>query len=311
MQNDFNAPIEYDTHRKGYYYTDTSYRLPAMLAGKDTAQLMELVMLSSASLQGTSLYNAAAGEIEKITAPVANPVTYNSSEVSIHRPCQGSTQPPNIDWIKRRVVFLKNNAAEFSAADWDAVYHALEANREICFLYKGRRDKGYNMRHARPYQLLFDTYLARGWTLWAYDTDKRDGRMFLLSRMKDVEIGDAHFTLPRDYEYQKIGDGVFGAYYNAHGLIRPSGLLTNHEAARFSVLFKGDAVHDLEGKTWGREQRIEYTEAGAVLSFMGTQYSEVLRWVLSFGAEAVPLSPQWLAEEWRRQVREMGKAAKE
>jgi predicted DNA-binding transcriptional regulator YafY len=275
MKDMLNAPIEYDALHRGYYYSESNYRIPA---GFTTAEdLLALGMAKSilSLYQNTPLYNAAKDLLNTITAPLAR-----------------DGKP---DWFENRIVVPQVASAFIPSGIWNIIIAGLRENLVINFEYRGIRDEDYKKRRVRPYQLLFDTGV---WYLYGYAEERQEIRIFSLSRMRDSALTKDHFSLPGNYDYRiTSGDSHFGVF-------------AGQEKIRFRVEFYDDSAVWVMERQWAEDQKIEETEDTVVIEFTSTQYDKVLEWVLSRGCTARPLEPEKLINDWRRHVKEMGKMAR-
>jgi predicted DNA-binding transcriptional regulator YafY len=130
--------------------------------------------------------------------------------------------------------------------------------------------------------------------MFAWAEDRREVRLFSLSRMRGVRKTGESFKLPADFDFcSKTGGTFFGMY---HGDI----------VRCYKIRFSGMAIPAIKERKWADDQTITESEKGLVLKFSSTQYSNILAWVLSFGQFAVPEEPKELVAEWRENVRKMG-----
>lgn len=80
--------------------------------------------------------------------------------------------------------------ADLASAVLSDLRKAAIERREIKFLYRGRSDDEYNLRHVEP----VGVYIQEGrWYLRAFDLDKQDVRTFRPSRMSELEVADKYF----------------------------------------------------------------------------------------------------------------------
>jgi len=142
-----------------------------------------------------------------------------------------------------------------------------------------------------PFQLVFD---AGSLFLYGAGIKTPDNpRLFKLSKMHNVEILYSNtFTLPQNFRFREAFEtGRFGAFQY-------------DEEYEFAIEFYGEARSTIRENIWADNQTIEIDKKeGAVkLVFTTSQWIPVLRWVLSFGANARPLEPDWFVEEWKTNI---------
>jgi predicted DNA-binding transcriptional regulator YafY len=271
MRVRMGAPIEYDAQHRGFYYTDTTYRLPGGFATESDLMALGMVKTILTLCKNTPLFESASHLLEGLVAPLKT--------------------GKNTSWIDKRIVVPPAPEAIISVEIWHTVIDGLRENKILEFDYWGAKDETYRKRRIHTYQLVFDN---GRWCLFAWAEDRREVRLFSLSRMRGSRKTGEGFKLPADYDFcSKTGGTFFGMYH---------GDTVRHYRIRFS----GMALPTTKERKWADDQAITEDDAGLTLGFSSTQYSNILAWVLSFGQYAVPVEPKELVAEWRENVRKMG-----
>jgi predicted DNA-binding transcriptional regulator YafY len=274
LRDRMGAPIEYDTQRRGYYYADKGYRLPAALSRPEDMLALGMAKSLITLYQGTPFYTAAKELLESITTPYS---------------AKGGSGKP---WYEDRIIVPPAASAPVPARAWDIITAGLRENRIITFEYLGLNDESYLPRRVRPYQLLFDNGL---WHLYGYAEERKAVRLFSLPRIKKLFLTEDFFKVPADFDYRKnSGESRFGIF-------------AGKKKQYYRIALYEDAVPWAADRQWAADQRIETENGRCILSFSSTQLNKVLEWVLSQGCAAKPLEPKELVETWRDNVREMGK----
>ena len=173
---------------------------------------------------------------------------------------------------------------------------ALQNNLIIEFDYKGRWNTEITHRRVRPYQILMDEGQC---LLFGYSEERKAERLFVLNRMCNLAVPDEHFELPENFEFSsRCGGGKFGAFMG-------------DEVYDFVIDFYGDACSYVKECVWADNQElVDYTdEEKTRMTFSSTQWLKVLEWVLSQGANAIPVSPDWFVDEWKSAVGGMAENA--
>jgi predicted DNA-binding transcriptional regulator YafY len=264
MRDMMNAPIEYDFKRKGYYYTEKTFRLPAAFGSVEDIAAMGMAKTLLSLYRNTPIYNAAKELMESVTAPLG--------------------EAENSRWYEERIVVPPIPSVQFPPEIWQCVCEGLRKNRALGFEYRSTWDSGYSPRRVHPYQLLFDN---GAWYLYAYSKKGRGMRMYSLSRIKDIKLEDETFNYPASADFSARLDGsYFGAY-------------SSEKKFRFRIAFFNDGAMRVKERLWTADQHIEETNNGVILKFTSSQYGKVLELVLSNGKDAVPLAPAELVQDWR------------
>jgi predicted DNA-binding transcriptional regulator YafY len=274
MRDRLRAPIEYDARRRGYYYTEKTFRLSAGFA--TVGDMLALGMAKSllALYHGTPLYASALRLLEDIA------VTADTGGLA------GNAAP----WFESRIVVPPVACAPVPPEIWAAVTAALKENLIIGFDYRGIYDAAWRRRRVHPYQLLFDT---GAWYLAAFCEERKAVRLFSLARMKNLAATATRFRLPPDYDYAARNDGsYFGVFIG--------------RKERYRIAFDAIGAAWVRERVWAADQTFEELPGGSVImEFTSTQYNKVLDWVLGRGACAEPLEPELLVREWRQHIEKM------
>jgi predicted DNA-binding transcriptional regulator YafY len=275
MRNMMNAPIEYDFTRKGFYYTEKTFRLPAAFANAEDMLALGMAKTLLSLYQDTPIYAVTRQLMESITAPLED------------------AQNPH--WYEDRILVPPVPSVLFSPEIWQTITEGLRQNRLLKFEYRSTWSSGFHTRRVRPYQLLFDN---GAWYLYGYAEERRGMRMFSLSRIRNIVLEDETFIFPASADYRARTDGsCFGAY-------------SSEKKRRFRIAFFNDGAMRIKERRWAADQRIKETPDGVVLSFTSAQYGKVLELVLANGRDALPLEPTELVRDWQNNIRDMQKRVK-
>ena len=274
MRDEMLAPIEYDSFKRGYYYSQERFRLPTVFASAENLLALGMAKGILSLYRDTPLYEASSQLLESIIAPIAS---------------DGSR-----DWLENRIVVPPVASAKVDGAIWEIIIKGLKENCAVNFYYRGTWDDEDKWRKVHPYQLLFDSGV---WYLYGFSEERKATRIFSLPRIKNARLSKDSFTLPKNFHYADFaGDSYFGVFI---------GLVKRH----FVVNCYEDAVIYASDRQWAADQKITEIEDGIKLEFTSTQYDKVLKWVLSCGCTVVPRKPQKLVEDWKRHIKRMRKLA--
>jgi len=275
MRDMMNAPIEYDYTRKGYYYTEKNFRLPAAFANAEDMLALGMIKTLLSLYKDTPIYDVTRQLMESITAPLAD------------------AQNPN--WYEDRILVPPVPSVLFPPEIWQTITEGLRQNRLLTFEYRSTWTSGYQTRRVRPYHLLFDN---GAWYLYGYAEERKGMRMFSLSRIRKINLENETFTFPKTADYRSRTDGsYFGAY-------------SSEKSRRFRIAFFNDGAMRIKERRWAADQKIKETPDGVILSFSSAQYGKVLELVLANGRDALPLEPVELVKDWQDNIRDMLKRVK-
>lgn len=266
----FDAPIEYDWQKGGFYYLDNNFDLKLNNISPQDAFYLSAAKTLLSSFEGTPVYNSISNVINFVT----------------DTQCVGKSN------LLKRIAVPPAPKVVLDEKVWKDILGSLNENLIIEFDYKGRWHTEITHRRVHPYQILMDEGQC---FLFAYSEERKAERIFLLNRMKNLVITDEHFELPKDFEFSlRCGGGKFGAFMS-------------DKTADFVVDFYEDACEYVKECVWADNQKlVDFDdEEKTRVSFSSTQWLKVLEWVLAQGANAVPVSPKWFVDEWKEEVRGM------
>lgn len=273
LRTTFKAPLEYDRQKGGYYYFEKcDLKLNSITAGDAFYLSAAKILLSS--FEDSPMY--------KSISEVINFVT--------------DTQGIGKSALLKRIAVAPAPKFITKEETWSKVLEALQNNLIIEFDYKGRWNTEITHRRVRPYQILMD---EGQYLLFGYSEERKAERLFVLNRMCKLAVTDGHFELPENFEFSsRCGGDKFGAFMG-------------DEVYDFVIDFYGDACSYVKECVWADNQElVDYAdEEKTRMTFSSTQWLKVLEWVLSQGANAVPVSPDWFVDEWKSAVGGMAENA--
>ena len=111
-----------------------------------------------------------------------------------------------------------------------------------------------------------------------------DTRMLAVERIRGLEVTDASFVYPEDFDPEELLESAFGLYYD--------------DPVSVKVKFSAGQARYIEERRWAKDQKIAKRDDGSIVLKMTTSgWYDVKRWILSFGPEAELLEPVELREE--------------
>jgi predicted DNA-binding transcriptional regulator YafY len=266
MKDLLDAPIEYDASRRGYYYTEKTWRLPMGFSGSRDMAALAVVKSFLLQYRNNPVYDAVLHLLDTISA---------SWDQDNGHGAGGEF------WAEKRIVSPPVASVAVDEALWKALCDSLRTNSVVTFDYRGGWDTEAHPRRARPFQLLFD---AGAWYLYAHDEARQARRVFSLARMRNLLVLKERFTLPADFAYRSNG-----SYF---------GVFESGDREEFSINFFGWAAVEVKERVWAEGQVVTPIEGGVNIRFTSSQYDKVFRWTLAKGKFARPLAPERLVADW-------------
>ncbi|MCR5386028.1 MAG: WYL domain-containing protein [Treponema sp.] len=268
--------LQYDRNEKGFYYSQPSFRIPAMLTSEKQIIAAQLMSNLLKLIKNTPIYSQA---IEVFT--------------SLSEDLDGNSKI-KAKKLSNRILFLGMEPVKIDNEIWEKLEDAMSKNNYIKFNYEGYGDQKFVVQ---PWQLIYSQGM---WSLYAYNQnpDIKDIRFYNLPGIKNLELLKETFTLPEDYEYTKRAKGNFRRYIGKE-LLRCKIKITSEKTLNYIKTYK-----------WTDDQKFKKQDDGStIMTFTSNQDYPILGWVLSHGMYVQPLEPKWLVDEWRENVKSMAKLA--
>lgn len=278
LRNKFGAEgiLQYDRYKKGFYYTRPSFRIPAMLSSEKQIIAASLMTKLLELIKNTPVYKKAIEVFNSLSNNIDENTKLNAKKLS------------------NRILFLGMDPVKIDDEIWSNLEEALCKNCYIKFDYLK-----YNRKFVvQPWQLIYSEGM---WCLYAYNPNPeiKEIRFYNLTGIKNLELLKENFELPKDFEYTKRAKGNFRRYIGKELLFYKI-KITSEKTLNYIRTYK-----------WTDDQKFEEQKDGStIMTFSSNQDYPILEWVLSHGMHVQPLEPEWLVEEWGKNVKAMANIAK-
>lgn len=269
FRDQLNAPICYDSRKRGYFYEDSSYRFsPVTVQEKDVFALF-LADKVLAQYENTPLH----AELSEIFNKFADLLPYHIRVRSA------------VDADQFSVII--EPSAQIDPDTWITVFDSLRRRVSLKFQYRVPGQINHVSRRIDPYHV----FSYRGeWYVISYCHYNKDRRTYAFSRMSSLELTDETFDLPSDFDAESHFRDRFG-------------ITSGADTQEVRIHFAASQAPYVREREWKPGQHIEEGADGSiVLSFRTALTFELKRWVLSWGAAATVLAPESLRGEIHREV---------
>jgi proteasome accessory factor B len=264
LKYDLDAPIEYDAAKHGYFYTESSYKMPAINISESDLFSVCIAERALQQFEHTPLY-------EKLTK------IFDRIEQSL--PSKLKADPA---WIENRIFFSPEAGTIVNPDVWETIAKALHENRQIKISHSSPGKKNPVERVVDPYHLV---NFKGEWYLSSMCHLRASIRTFAVSRIKQVELLKDHFVMPEGFTKDKMFGDTFGIIWSA-------------ESHKIKIRFDTGAAPYIEERQWHPEQKIRKAKDGSLtIEFDTIHLNEVKDWVLSWGPRANVLAPQALIDK--------------
>lgn len=274
MRDQLGLPIDYDSVKYGYYYTEAVGGFPTVQVSEGELVALFVAQKSLAQYRGTSFEKPLTAAFEKLTSGLDDEVSFELG-----------------NW-EESFSFRSTGGAPISDLKlFERLSKSVLERREVTFEYsKLTKDGGLSseIRKVWPYNL---TCQESQWYVFAHDLDRNALRTFALPRIKALKETGKSFKKPKDFSVNKELAGSFGVF-------------SGKEKYNLKLEFDAFASQLIRERTWHASQKLKEKKDGTVeLSMKLGSLPEVERWILSWSHHVKVLQPKELRESIKERVK--------
>lgn len=266
MRDSMAAPIEYDSSKRGYFYS-SKFEMPNYSMSEKDVEILASAKILLSHFKNTPLYENASGIIDLLSQTIVK------------------NKSPD---VVNRIALPPRPQVKYDKLVWDTLWEAIKQNKIVEFDYIGRWNPTPTHRRVKPYQLLID----EGIFLFGWSEERKDERVFAIGRIHNLTITDEEFELPEDFQFEnRCGGGKFGAFITG-------------KKKKYKIAFYDECRPLVRELVFSEDEIIEEDDKNdcTYITFSSTQERKILEWILSFGCRANPVSPKSFVEEWQHEV---------
>jgi len=263
LKDRMGAPIEYEALKRGYYYTEPTFMLPAMQMneGELAALLMGSKMLEA--FQGTPMAEKLSAVFDKLSALLPDNITVRPEELFTH------------------FSFVAPPAMPVSSNVWKKVVQGLENQQMLEVQYRNWR--GEKTVRVAPVHL---ANLQGDWYLFVQYEGFDNFRQLALARIQNIKLLNKKSEIQGAFDPKKELADTFSKFAG------------DNEAFRVTVQFSLEVADAVLERQWHPKQEVKILKDGRVeISFDAKGDIEIKRWVMAFGRYAKVKSPKWLKDQ--------------
>ena len=272
MRDRLGLPLEYDTSRFGYFYTEEVRSFPTLQITE--GELAALVVAEKALQQyrGTSFEQPLLNAIRKIEQALPDTVSLSLAE------------------LQETISFNTRIEPRLDLQLFGALAKATTARRQLELSYRKPGERHPERRVVDPYHL---ANINGEWFLFAFDHLRNDIRTFVPARILSAKQTGKAFPRPEGFSLEQRLRGSFGVH-------------SGKEQFNIVIRFDKSVADYIREKKWHDSQKLRELRGGALeLILKLSSLDEIQRWVLSWGGNAVVVSPRELADSVRTAARKI------
>ncbi len=264
LKNDYDAPIDYDFQKNGYYYTDPTFYLQRVMLNEGELLTLSTILPLLEQYKNTPLEESYRNLMNKLIKMLPQNITVDSA------------------LINNEVHFISNPITKLEEGVFENILKATKLHCTLQMEYKTAQNTDYEERLFDPYHMICQ---KGSWYLLGYSHHAQAIRLYAMPRIKNCKVTEKKFSIPKDFKPDDHIDVQIGAWGNSG------------EKYKVEIEFvKGLKTFVME-RTWHDGQTLRENKDGTVyLSFETNQLSQVASWVMSFTGGAKVLNPPKLKE---------------
>jgi predicted DNA-binding transcriptional regulator YafY len=265
----FNAPVEYSREERGYYYEDDSFEFPVPMISQE--EIISLVIAKRLS--------------------VTIPDERRKKQLNVFFENLSAYFDLDVEELETKISLKNVRYSRVVPEVFDAVLQGLSKDRKLAVTYRSVYTKQSSQRVINPLHLVL--YMGN-WHIIAYCEVKKGIRDFALSRIRAVEV------LEQSIDENLKAINVKEYLDDAHGIFFEG------EKKQVVLRFNKTICEYVREQVWFPGQTMKEEENGdLILSFYVTDFREVVREVLSFGADVEVLEPVPLRQTVKETARKL------
>lgn len=263
MRYQLDAPLQYLAKKRGYYYTEEQYQLPAIEIRESDLFGVYLAEKLLVQYEGTPIYDSLCSVFEKIEDSLPDKVSMDSTRE------------------QEKFTVIPPFSTTIDAAVWETMINCLRKSRQVRIQYK-TPGKEPESRIIDPYHAV---RFEGDWYVMGHCHLRDEIRTFSLSRIIKAKKTGNSFQIPENFDFQKLSGSHFGVHWG-NGEIE------------VKIRFKMRVADYVRERVWHVNQELEDCRNGdIILSLTVNHLLELKRWVLSWGNDAQVLSPDTFIQD--------------
>jgi predicted DNA-binding transcriptional regulator YafY len=263
MRDRLGLPLEYNFEHKGYYYTEEVSSFPTLQITE--GELFALLVAEKALQQyrGTTFERPLLSAFQKMASSLPDTISLNLA-----------------DW-EQTISFRMRAEPVLNLEIFDTLAKAVAQRAQLELTYRKPGQRETELRVVDPYHL---ANINGEWFLFAWCHLRKDIRTFVPARIKAVASTGKTFVRPQKFSLEKRLRDSFG-------------VRSGNEQFDVVIRFNEIVADYIREKKWHDSQQLkEIKQGGVELRMKLSSLAEVERWALSWGGNAVVVSPPELAK---------------
>lgn len=275
MRDRIDAPLKYNPRHRGYCYTDDTYELPSLWISESNILALSIAVRLASTIPDQALKDQLCRLIDQI------PIKFGDKSSSCLERLSARISVKNIEYsFVDRQIFRQT-------------VESLFAERSINIIYYSPHAETITERTVHPLHLI---HYMGSWHLISWCGNKMELRNFALSRIRNITLANENLTLPRDLpELKEYTRQYFG-------------IMQGDNSTEVLLRFNSRISSRIVEQIWHPQQRSTPNPDGSLtLCFPVADFRELVKIILSYGADIEVLQPQELKVLVKEEIDRMTK----
>ncbi len=275
LRERIQAPIEYSHERRGFYYSDAAYEIPGHWISETNILALSLAVRLASTIPDPALKDDLCRLINRVTG-----IAGKNSRACLQQ-VDGKVSVKNIEY------------AMVNTATFRQCVESLFAGGALRITYHSPHRGTTSTRSIQPLHLM---HYMGSWHLIAWCTKRLKLRDFALARIREIAQTDEIIAVPVDLPDIK-------EYTRKH-----FGIMQSGTTSRVVLQFSPTISPWIAEQSWHPEQKADTGPDGSLrLEFPVADFRELVRTVLSHGAEVSVVEPEELKNLVGKEIERMAK----
>ncbi len=264
MRDSLGAPIEYNSQKKGYYYTVANFFLPAIDINESDFFAICITEQALKQYENTPLYDTLSGIFNRLREYLPESIRVNTT------------------WIDTHFTFMHESFTTIDPQIWEIVSRGLRQGNQLKISHRKAGSSESIERVVDPYHVV--NYRGE-WYLIGYCHVRNSVLRFAISRIREAVLLNTKYEVEPGFNFETFIGSSFG-------------IMTEDVRHTVKILFSKEQTPYIIERQWHQGQSITHNQDGtAILAFTANSLYEVKRWVLSWGPGAKVLAPAELVKQ--------------
>lgn len=272
MRDRFDCPLEYDSRRKGYFYSDKLFSLTSFL--HLTSQELSALLIARKLLEDINS-GYAGKEISSVVGKVSSLLEGHGIETEA---------------VEDKISLMPIEHIPAADTTFRTAIEGCVRQKRLRLSYYSAACNGGVERLVDPYHLY---NYAGTWHLLAFCNKSKDMRDFVLGRILDIELLQEGFSIRKGFNAQDYLGSAFG-------------ICRGGKNQMVTLRFAPQKAGWIKGQLWHKGQEVRLLKDGSLeLSFPVAEFIEIKQEVLKHGSGVKVIRPRELAEDIRNEAKKI------